>query len=40
MYISLETDKDCDLLDDRPVLSTGRTTHEKQNGNCLDYIWS
>jgi len=37
MYISLDTDKDCDLLHDRPVLSTGRTPHEKQNRNCLDY---
>jgi hypothetical protein len=23
------TDKDCDLLQDRPVLSTGRTPHDK-----------
>jgi hypothetical protein len=31
------TDKDCDLLHDRPVLSMGRTPHDKQNCNCLDY---
>jgi len=31
------TDKDCDLLWDIPVLSTGRTPHEKQNRNCIDY---
>jgi len=37
MYISLGTDKDCDVLHDRPVLSTGRTPHDKQNRNCLDY---
>jgi hypothetical protein len=28
---------DCDLLHDRPVLSIGRTPHDKQNRNCLDY---
>jgi len=37
MYISLDTEKHCDLLHDRPVLSTGRTPHVKQNRNCLDY---
>jgi len=37
MYILLNTDKDCDLLQDRPVLSTGRTPHDKQNRSCLDY---
>jgi hypothetical protein len=26
----------CDLLHDRPVLSSGRTAHDKQNSNCLD----
>jgi hypothetical protein len=36
-YISLVTDKDCDLLHDRAVLWIGRTPHEKQNRNCLDY---
>jgi len=35
--ISLDTDKDCDLLHDRPVLSTGRTPCDKQNRNSLDY---
>jgi hypothetical protein len=37
MCISLETDKDCDLLQDRPILSTDRTPHDKQNCNCPDY---
>jgi len=37
MYILLNTDKDCDLLQDRPVLSTGRTPHDKQNRKGLDY---
>jgi hypothetical protein len=37
MYISLDIDKDCDLLQDRPVLSAGKTPHDKQNLNCLDY---
>jgi hypothetical protein len=37
MYISLDTDKDCDLLHDGPVQSTGRTSHDKQNRNCLGY---
>jgi hypothetical protein len=27
MYILLGTEKDCDLLYDGPVLSTGRTSH-------------
>jgi len=30
-------DKDCDLLQDRPVLPSGRTPHDKQNRNCLEY---
>jgi len=29
-YMSLDTDMDCDLLHDRPVLSTGRTPHDKK----------
>jgi len=29
MYISLNKDKDSNLLQDRPVLSTGRTHHNK-----------
>jgi len=37
MYISLDRDKDCHLLHDRPILSTGRPPHDKQNSNCLDY---
>jgi hypothetical protein len=28
MYISFGTDKDCGLLEDRPVLSTGRTPYD------------
>jgi len=28
-------DKDCDLLQDRPVLPTGKTPHKKPNRNCL-----
>jgi hypothetical protein len=36
-YISLDTDKECDLLHVRPVLSTGRTPHEEENLSCLDY---
>jgi hypothetical protein len=36
MYISLDTDKDCDLVQARPVPSTGRMPHDKQNRNCLD----
>jgi hypothetical protein len=35
MYIWLGTDKDCDLLPDRPVLSTGGTPHNKQIRSCL-----
>jgi hypothetical protein len=31
------TDKDCDLLRERPALSTGRTPHDKQKCNCFDY---
>jgi len=30
MYTSLDIDKDCDLLHDRPVLSTWKTPHDKQ----------
>jgi len=30
------TDKDCDLLQDRPVHPSGSTPHDKQNRNCLD----
>jgi hypothetical protein len=29
--------RDCDLLHDRPDLSTGRTHHDKQNRNRLNY---
>jgi len=29
MYVSLDTDKDCDLLRDRPVFSTGSKPHHK-----------
>jgi len=35
MYMSFDTDKDCDLLHDRPVLSSGRTPHDKQNSTVL-----
>jgi len=31
------TDKDCGLLYDRPILSTGTTPHDKQNRNSFDY---
>jgi len=34
---SANTDKDCDLTCDRPVLSSGRTPHDKENRNCPDY---
>jgi len=37
MYISLDTDKDCGLLRDRPVLPTGRMPHDELNRNSLDY---
>jgi len=37
MYISLDTDKDCDLLKENLVLSRGWTPHDKQNGNCFDH---
>jgi hypothetical protein len=36
MYI-IKTDKDCDLLQDRPVLPSGKTPHEKQYCNCFNY---
>jgi hypothetical protein len=35
MYKLLDTNNGCDLYD-RPVLSTGRTPHNKQNRNCFD----
>jgi len=35
--ILLDGDEDCDLLHDTPVLSTGRTPHDKQNRSCHDY---
>jgi len=35
MYISLDTDKDSDLLHDRPVLSTGRTPNDKKKATLL-----
>jgi hypothetical protein len=34
MYVCMcitNTYKDCDTLHDRPILSTGRTPHDKQN---------
>jgi len=37
MNLLLDTDKDCDLSHDRPVLSTGRTPPDKQDRKCLDY---
>jgi hypothetical protein len=37
MYISLDTDKNCDLLQDRLVLLRGLTHHDKPNLNCLEY---
>jgi hypothetical protein len=37
MNISLDTDKGCRLLHDKPVLLTGRIPHDKHNRNCLDY---
>jgi hypothetical protein len=37
VYIA-NTDKDCDLLHDRPILWRGRKPHDKQNRIChLDY---
>jgi len=36
MCVLFGIDKDCDLLHDRPVLSTGRMPHDKQNRICLD----
>jgi hypothetical protein len=38
MYISLHTEEDCDLLRDRPVLSTRRTSHENKHCNCLGNV--
>jgi hypothetical protein len=40
MYISFDTDNNCDLLHDRPVLPPGMTPRDKQNRNCLDYSQS
>jgi len=37
MYVWLDKDNDFDVSQDRPVLSTRRTPHDKQNGNCRDY---
>jgi hypothetical protein len=36
VYIA-NTDKDCELVLDRPVLSTRKTAYDKQNCNYLDY---
>jgi hypothetical protein len=37
LYVHIDnTNKYCDLLQDRPAPSTGRTPHDKQNRNCLD----
>jgi len=36
MYIN-NTDKDCNLSQDRPVLPDGRTLHDTQYCNCLAY---
>jgi hypothetical protein len=35
-YIT-KSDKDCDLLQDRIILPSGKTPHDKQNRNCLNY---
>jgi hypothetical protein len=32
-----KTDKDYDLIHDRPIITDGRTSHDKQTHNCLDY---
>jgi hypothetical protein len=38
MYVYItNTEQDCDLLYDRPMLSSGKAPYEKQNRNCLDY---
>jgi hypothetical protein len=37
MYLFIGTEKDCDLLQDRPVLSSGKMPHDRQNHNCLQY---
>jgi hypothetical protein len=37
IYKSLDTDKHCDLLHDRPVLSIGKTPHNRLHYNK---IWS
>jgi hypothetical protein len=36
VYIA-NTDKHCDLLHDRPVLSSRRTPHVRENRNCTDH---
>jgi hypothetical protein len=37
MYISIDTEKDYNLLYDRSVLSIWRTPYDKKNLNCLVY---
>lgn len=38
MYVYIpNSDKGCDILQDRPILSTGKTTHDKQNCKYLNY---
>jgi hypothetical protein len=38
MYIYItNTDKDYDLLQDRPTLPSGKTPHDKLYRNCLEY---
>jgi hypothetical protein len=32
----VNTNKDSDVLQDRTVLPSGRTSHDKQNRNCID----
>jgi len=36
-YIA-NTDKDCDLSQDGPVLLSAKMPHDKENRDCLDYI--
>jgi hypothetical protein len=37
MYVyTTNTDKNCGLLQHKPVFPSGRTPHDKQNRNCLD----
>jgi hypothetical protein len=42
MYTSLDKDKDCDLLHDRPVLSTGRAPYYDKPATVLTAtkVWS